>query len=842
MAIARGAHLKTRRQLGPAIALVLIIALVGSTSPIGSRVLIPREAAGASASQPNILLIVSDDQEFQTFTRDLMPSTFSRIVDEGTSFSNAYVNTSLCCPSRAQILTGRTELTGGVDSTAAGTLQMPTVLDAAFDSGYRTIVSGKLLNNTACADRPEVDSWLCIDEEHYTLKDPDLSLNGAPFATAPGWTGELLANHLVSEVQATPSERPVFAVLSAPAPHHPANDERYGSLNPVLSTHDPSVQQTTVGSSAPGYRWRPQYSEAELAEIDEGRRRAARSVRALDDDIAAVLDGFGPRLDNTLVIYISDNGFSWGSHRLIGKTAPYEEQVNVPLVVSWPGRVPRGVTRSMLVANSDIAHTIAAAMGQPWIGDGRDLVPQANGISAGRSALLLSFCQGVGQCLPLGSLKTWTNQGHSTEVVTGKPPGWRAVVTREWKYVEYDTGERELYDLSSDPFELTNLSSDPSHSTTESGLAAELGVLARTNMLDMVLHSGPPAVGTAQVVTLRYSMHSRTSSVKCRWYLEGTTTPAWEWCPHTSTVLGPLDPGTWTVELQAVDRAPDESGKRRRDQTPVVVTFTIDANPPPVLTKPDRYVAEGGATALSIGPTGTSAECRTNTITTENRINEGTWEACTPWDETGYVGPNVEGTWFLEARALNEIGEPVGTPAAAIYTIDRTGPKAIWERRALGVTGSADETFSFRFSEHVRNLPVCRIDGVIVPCRDWSTELTGIAPGSHLFRVTARDVAGNVKASDIWFTVDDTAPDLALSPLPDTLAPDDPSPALQFSSTEPTAWFDCSMNGSPWLQCTSDLPTDIWLDSPGTHQIQVRSRYYSGDPNTVATATIERVP
>src|SRR6185295_13252925 len=140
---------------------VIVCALVGALLPLAGtassapRSSEPAASAGAQATRPNILLLVSDDQAWSTFSRDLMPSVYGQLVDQGVLFKRAYVDTSLCCPSRAQILTGLFERHTGVDANAVP-LERPTFVQALHDKGYRTMLAGKYLNSwETCGPRPE---------------------------------------------------------------------------------------------------------------------------------------------------------------------------------------------------------------------------------------------------------------------------------------------------------------------------------------------------------------------------------------------------------------------------------------------------------------------------------------------------------------------------------------------------------------------------------------------------------------------------------------------------------------------------------------------------------------
>ena len=157
------------------------------------------------------------------------------------------------------------------------------------------------------------------------------------------------------------------------------------------------------------------------------------------------------KLDNTVVIYTSDNGFLFGDHRLVGKTAAYEGSIKVPLLMRGPG-IPEHQTRDQLVSNLDVTATIVDLAGaKPGVPlDGKSLVPLfANADAPWRSALLIES--------PVTSFEKKTNR-------------YAGVRTATKKYVRYEGGFEELFDLASDPYELKNETRDPAHAGDLSSL------------------------------------------------------------------------------------------------------------------------------------------------------------------------------------------------------------------------------------------------------------------------------------------------------------------------------------------------------------------------------------
>src|SRR5262249_33927563 len=157
------------------------------------------------------------------------------------------------------------------------------------------------------------------------------------------------------------------------------------------------------------------------------------------------------RADDTLIVYLSDNGYLYGEHRRWEKQVPYEESVRVPMVVRYPPLAPASspFVSQALVENVDIAPTIAALAGFAWHADGRSILPLLSGAQTSiRQSLLLEDCQPTPGFCPGG--------GPGLGSLVSVPAFW-AVVTSNAMYAVYRSGEKELYDLPADPFELHNL-------------------------------------------------------------------------------------------------------------------------------------------------------------------------------------------------------------------------------------------------------------------------------------------------------------------------------------------------------------------------------------------------
>ena len=205
----------------------------------------------------------------------------------------------------------------------------------------------------------------------------------------------------------------------------------------------PSFDVNTLTGGNPLYARRGPLSAEEIASSDDHFVHMAHSVRSLDDSVATLLQAVGDRADNTLVIYLSDNGFLYGEHRRFGKNDAWEGSVRVPMVnqVSRPPAgfavLRHGRARTERRCGSDDRRRRRDS----WAADGRSLAPLlTRDRSSVRSGALIERCRADTRGQPLCS-------GTSFDGDTTWPSGYQGVVTERFKYVEYDDGTRQLIDL-----------------------------------------------------------------------------------------------------------------------------------------------------------------------------------------------------------------------------------------------------------------------------------------------------------------------------------------------------------------------------------------------------------
>ncbi len=750
---------------------------------------------------------MSDDQAWSTFSRDLMPSTYRELVDQGLLFRRAYVNTPLCCPSRAQILTGLFEHHTGVDANPVP-LERPTIVEALHDVGYRTMLAGKYLNSwDTCGPRPEFDRWACVGAplpSTYSLLNPWINEDGE-WQRRNGYQTDILAEDVVEFIDATPADRPFFAMYAPTSPHLPADDPRYEAID-VSPPHGASFDQNTLTSLSPLYARRAPLSDKEIHDADERFRRMSRAVRSLDDGIGRILDALGDRSQDTIVIYLSDNGFLFGEHRRFGKTDAYEESVRVPMVVRYPallGPDEASATRA-LVSNIDIAPSLAALAGFPWNADGRSLVPLMDG-SAGsvRSAMLIEHCQGVTQGTPACSGLSF--YAHQT-----RAGAYRGVVTTRYKYVRYDDGSRELFDLQEDPGEVQNLIGAPGTAGITASLRSKLAALGGP-VIDTTIATGPWPVleGPSRSVAFTFFSPSRFSTYRCRLTHNGAAAN-WHACDGQFDAMGNLPDGQYTFEVTGTDERGNE------DPTPAARSFTIASTGPSVSIGEHPPAAQtGGDLAFTFSsPISSSAfECRLSPAVGRR----AGWEECS--GSAGYAGV-AEGTWNFEVRAkapgTNTWTAP---PAGWLVRIDRSGPRFLLAEGPGDVTSSREAAFRFVATENLRGAIGCRLDHRgSTDCSDGTFSTSGLRKGEHTLRVVAPDALGNVGITIFAWTIDFGPPRVRIARGPDRYTQIAEASFRMWSKVDPSL-FICKIDGLPEMPCDDTLslgPVD-----EGSHTLTV---------------------
>jgi N-acetylglucosamine-6-sulfatase len=418
--------------------------------------------------RPNILFILADDLRASDLRH--MPITQSLLVDQGVRFTRAWVTRSLCCPSRATILRGQythnhgvwvnVEPSGGFWNFLDQGHENSTIATWLNAAGYDTILIGKYLNRYGL-DRdgnraptthrpPGWDRWHAW-QGLYGGTDTSFRLNEngriVTHQRSQIHDTDLHARTAENFIRNTAGNRPFFMYLSPNAPHDPAYfAPRHANLFSNTRLPRPSsFNEADVSDKPQWVRNKSRLSSAEISNMTQFYRKRLRALQSLDEMVERLVNALRAtgRLSNTYIVLTSDNGIYLGEHRLTAKGAAYNASPRVPLLIRGPG-VPRGVTRSQLALNNDLAPTFASWAGvrPPGFVDGRSLEPllSASPPASWRTAFLVEHRRTPEEFAFVRAI-----------------PDYSAVRTARHNFVEYGTGERELYDLDADPTELTNI-------------------------------------------------------------------------------------------------------------------------------------------------------------------------------------------------------------------------------------------------------------------------------------------------------------------------------------------------------------------------------------------------
>ena len=461
------------------------------------------QAEVAEGRRPNIIVIVVDDLRWDELGVAGHPYLETPNIDElarqGAWFTHAFHAVPLCSPNRASILTGQYPSRHGIIDNVArnrASHRLQTFPQALQHAGYETAFVGKWHMGNDPTPRPGFDYWVAIPGQGRTT-DPELYEDGR-IHTVAGYITDVLTDRAVAFVERERTE-PFFLYIGHKAIHPESRQLDDGSVDlsvprgyhPAprhLGRYDESVfpRRANVVSSLDELAGKPalrralerKYSDEMVElfgeqELDRGTReetirRRAEMLLAVDDGLGRIVDALGRRgiLDDTFVLFTSDNGFFYGEHGLsLERRLPYEESVRTPLIIRYPGVTRAGLQIGGLVVSVDIAPTVLDVAGVP-IGDhiqGRSLVPLLRGSPVDwRQSVLIEFY-------------TYEN-----------PFPWlldmdyRAIRTAQYKYIHWmqHPDENELYDLSEDPFETRNLIGDPRMADVVRDLRAAMGTAA----------------------------------------------------------------------------------------------------------------------------------------------------------------------------------------------------------------------------------------------------------------------------------------------------------------------------------------------------------------------------
>ncbi|KAF2180159.1 alkaline phosphatase-like protein [Zopfia rhizophila CBS 207.26] len=420
----------------------------------------------AANGKPNILMIMTDDQDYRLGSLEYMDTVQKEIVGKGTLFDKHFVTTAQCCPSRAALLRGQQ-----THNTNITHVMNPGMLDTELS---------KLLNGIDILNyNPAPKGWdnvdVLLDPYAYSFNTVVMSKNGETPVYYEGYhQSDVIRAKVMSTLEdLTSGDEPWFYMVAPTAPHTEGIDP------PVPLTRHKNDFADLIAPRSPNFNPQTQQKPSWVGALptlnstlvdlaDTAYRARIRSLQGIDEmvhDILQYLDSKG-ELENTYVIYTADNGYHVGNHRaLAGKGLPYIEDTNVPFIVRGPG-VPANRISKTATTHIDLAPTFLDIAGvllssRPELFDGRSLLPDwtssSNTTSEGnvkvdKEILNVEFWGPTGiEVLPDPSLIF--NNTYKTMRIVGEEYAYL--------YSRWCTGETEFYDTKEDPYELTNLALDP---------------------------------------------------------------------------------------------------------------------------------------------------------------------------------------------------------------------------------------------------------------------------------------------------------------------------------------------------------------------------------------------
>ncbi|XP_075065556.1 N-acetylglucosamine-6-sulfatase [Mixophyes fleayi] len=444
--------------------------------------------------RPNVVLILTDDQDVSLGGMIPLKKTKRLIADLGVTFTNAYVGSALCCPSRASILSGRyphnhhvvnNTIEGNCSSKAWQKTQEPYTFPAYLQTmGYQTLFAGKYLNQYGTEDAggvghvpPGWSYWFAL-EKNSKYYNYTLSVNGKARNYGQNYSvdylTDVLANISLDFLKYKSNYEPFFMMIATPAPHSPwTAAPQYG--NTFQNTSAPRTGSFNVHGKDKHWLIRQAktpMTNSSIQFLDNAFRKRWQTLLSVDDLVEKLLKDLEARgeLDNTFIFFTSDNGYHTGQFSLpIDKRQLYEFDIKVPLLVRGPGIKPNQISKA-LVANIDLGPTILDIAGldlNKTQMDGMSFFPiLKNSNVTWRSDMLVEYqgegdnrtdpsCPalgpGVSQCFPDCVCEDAFNNTYACVRTIS--------AAHDLQYCEFDDAEVfvEVYNLTADPHQLTNI-------------------------------------------------------------------------------------------------------------------------------------------------------------------------------------------------------------------------------------------------------------------------------------------------------------------------------------------------------------------------------------------------
>jgi N-acetylglucosamine-6-sulfatase len=502
----------------------LAVLILTATAPLLSAGAASQGLCAGKSSPPNVVFILTDDQRWDCLNcvghSALKTPNMDRVAREGTRFANMFCTTSLCSPSRASMLSGLYPHAHGVVNNftdyPANFRSFPQQLQAA---GYQTAYIGKWhMDENNDSPRPGFNYW-ASHQGQGKYYDTPFNINGRR-DVLKGYYTTRVTDLAVDWIKGQQQNHPFMLMLGHKAPHTPAVPEpKYAHLFDSLDVpYPPSaftlddkpewIRQrlaTWHGIYGPLWGFRDKFPDARPEAVKDFAafvRSYFAVIKSVDDSLGrifAVLEETG-RLDNTLLIFASDNGFFLGEHGMMDKRTAHEESLRIPLLVRYPPLARPGAVVDRMVLNIDIAPSILDICGAPPLSIEPCIANERPASGASRDSQAIRpanrhIVHAVSNKIhgrswkPLlaGDAREWRTSWfyeYNYEKQFPYTPNVRSLRTDEWKYIHYPHGDggpdrhkAELYNLKADPQELKNLIDNPAFAAKAAELKAELARL-----------------------------------------------------------------------------------------------------------------------------------------------------------------------------------------------------------------------------------------------------------------------------------------------------------------------------------------------------------------------------
>ncbi len=408
-----------------------------------------KEKKDSVIKKPNIVFILTDDQRYDAYSAAghpfLKTPNIDRLANEGATFANAFVTTSICAPSRGSILTGMYAHSSGVptiESLKDPNPKWPTFSQLLQKAGYETAFLGKWHMARHKRPRRGFDHWVSFYNQGNYFGN-ELNVDGH-LVWEGGYITDVLTEYALDFLKKMDNEKPFMLYLSHKAVHSPFTPaDRHKTLFDtveVISKHNPNdILQNKQ-------KWRKERERSENPQINQNAiKNYNRAITAVDDGLGKILKLLEKKkvLDNTLIVFSSDNGYFQGEHGgMSDKRHAYEPSIRVPMLMRFPKIFDQKSIYEEMVLNIDLMPTFLemAGVAIPETVQGQSIIPIAKRKQKGRASFLYEYFQ--------------------EDYDYSERPTVLAVRTNDYKLITYPEVQgaiNELYNLREDPEELFNL-------------------------------------------------------------------------------------------------------------------------------------------------------------------------------------------------------------------------------------------------------------------------------------------------------------------------------------------------------------------------------------------------